>query len=330
MNLFQDALKEHAHDQDILKRRKLTTVQVNLGDFCNQSCSHCHVGASPLGEKNMSREVVDHILHFLSRYKIQTLDITGGAPELNPHFTYLVSKARPLVEALIVRSNLTVLFEKAQEHLLEFFKTHRVHLICSLPCYTEDNVDKQRGRGVFHVSITALKALNNIGFAHQADLLLDLVYNPLGAYLPGDQLGLERDYKKMLSAQYGITFNRLLTITNMAIKNFKTHLKAKGQYDQYKGLLKDNFNPDTLSALMCRSYVSVGYDGSLYDCDFNLALGLGLKDKSGAPLTMGHVTLEDLEGREILTDEHCFACTAGCGSSCQGALAEGKENLGKV
>jgi len=320
MNAFSAVLEKHEIEQDVLRRGKLTTLQVNMGDLCNQSCLHCHISASPQGQKIMSKQVVDDVLAFLKRHRMKTLDITGGAPELNPHFEYLVKTARPLVDQLIVRSNLTVLFEKGKEHLPELFKTNKVHLICSLPCYTQDNVDRQRGAGVFDKSIRALKQLNESGFARQNDLQLDLVYNALGAYLPGTQSALERDYKKALSENHGIEFNNLLTITNVPIKNFKHFLESNNEYDHYSRTLEDSFNPETLETLMCRSFLSVGYEGKLYDCDFNLALGLALKNESGENLTIGNITMADLERRKIMTDEHCLACTAGSGSSCQGAL----------
>ncbi|HAH21723.1 MAG TPA: hypothetical protein DCL49_12600 [Candidatus Omnitrophica bacterium] len=321
MNTFLNVLERYEIKKDILRRARLTTLQVNMGDLCNQSCVHCHIDASVQGKNIMSRKVVGDILDFLRKNVIETVDITGGAPELNPNFGYFVESARPLVDELIVRSNLTVLFEKGKEYLPEFFRLHKARLMCSLPCYTKENVDRQRGPGVFEKSIKALRLLNDIGFAKRKDLQLDLVYNSLGAYLPGAQSSLERDYKKVLKENYGIEFNRLLTLTNVVIKRFKKYLESNNRYEEYSKVLEENFNPQNLKNLMCRTFLSVGYDGRLYDCDFNLALGHGLKDKEGNFLTIAKLRLKDLEEREILTGEHCFACTAGSGSSCQGALA---------
>ncbi|MBI5624350.1 MAG: arsenosugar biosynthesis radical SAM protein ArsS [Elusimicrobia bacterium] len=320
MNTFTGVLQEHDIDKAVLRRGRLTTLQVNMGNLCNQSCRHCHIEASPDGKNLMSRKVVDEILEFLSRNKLQTLDVTGGAPELNPHFEQLVASGRPLVEELIVRSNLTVLLEKGKEHLPEFFKRHEVRLICSLPCYTRENVDGQRGAGVFEKSVRALRLLNKAGFAGQAGLRLDLVYNPSDGSLPAPGTGLEKDYREVLRKEHGIEFNRLLTIANVPIKKFKSYLESCGDRGEYARLLEANFNPRTLDSLMCRTFLSVGYDGRLYDCDFNLALGYALKDETGKDLLIGGLRLSRLEGRDILTGEHCLACTAGSGSSCQGAL----------
>src|SRR3989338_5259500 len=242
MNTFLNVLERYEIKKDILRRARLTTLQVNMGDLCNQSCVHCHIDASVQGKNIMSRKVVDDILDFLRKNVIETLDITGGAPELNPNFDYFVESARPLVKELIARSNLTVLFEKEKEHLPEFFRLHKVHLICSLPCYTKENVDRQRGAGVFEKSIKALRLLNDIGFTKRKDLQLDLVYNSLGAYLPGAQSSLERDYKKVLKENYGIEFNRLLTLTNVVIKRFKKYLESNNRYEEYSKVLEENFN----------------------------------------------------------------------------------------
>lgn len=320
MNAFLSTLEKYDIRGDLLRRGELITLQVNMGDFCNQSCAHCHIEASPNGKNIMSKKVVDDILSFLKGNNIKTLDITGGAPELNPNFDYFVESARSFVDELIVRSNLTVLFEKGKERLPEFFRLNKVHLICSLPCYTKENVDRQRGAGVFEKSIRALKLLNEVGFMKRKDLQLDLVYNPLGAYLPGAQDSLENDYKKALKENYGIEFNRLLTITNVPIRKFKDYLESNSEYEKYSNVLENNFNPKTIESLMCRTFLSVGYDGRLYDCDFNLALGYGLKDAKGNYLAIDKLSLKDLEDREIITGEHCLACTAGSGSSCQGAL----------
>lgn len=320
MNAFLAALDKHDIKSDTLKRAGVTTLQVNMGNLCNQSCAHCHIEASPQGKNIMSKKVVDDILNFLSRHKIRTLDITGGAPELNQNFDYLVTSSKSLVNELIVRSNLTVLFEKGKDYLPKFFKVNKVHLICSMPCYTKENVDSQRGAGVFEKSIKALQLLNDIGFSKSKDLQLDVVYNPLGAYLPASQSALEKDYKRALRENYGIEFDRLLTITNVAIKKFKRYLESNNEYEKYSSTLESNFNPKTLETLMCRTFLSVGYDGRLYDCDFNLALGYALKDSKQSYLTIEKLDPRHLEDKEVITGEHCLACTAGSGSSCQGAL----------
>lgn len=322
MNAFLNTLEKYDIEKDVLRRTLLTTLQVNMGNLCNQSCVLCHIQASPQGKNIMSKKVVDDILRFISKHKIQTLDITGGAPELNPYFDYLVTKAKPLVDELIVRSNLTVFFEKGKDYLPEFFKSNKVHLICSLPCYTKENVDQQRGKGVFEKSIRALNLLNKVGFSKQVDLVLDLVYNPLGAYLAPAQYQLEKEYKRVLRDNYNIEFDHLLTITNVAINKFKAYLESSNEFEKYADVLESNFNPATLDNLMCRTFLSVGYDGKIYDCDFNLALDLALKGEKGNFITIDKLNPSDLQEKEILTGEHCFSCTAGSGSSCQGALTD--------
>lgn len=304
----------------LLKRERLTTLQINLGDLCNQSCQHCHIEASPQGKNIMSKKVVDDILKFIARYKLETLDITGGAPELNPNFDYLIRSAKPWVKEIIVRSNLTVFFGEGKDYLPNFFKENKIHLICSLPCYTKENVDSQRGKGVFAKSIKALRILNDLGFGKGDGLKLDLAHNPLGPSLPLEQDRLEKDYKSNLYKEYSIVFNRLITLTNAPIKRFSEHLESDGEFKKYISLLKNNFNEKTLDALMCRSLLSVGFDGRIYDCDFNLALGLALKDKEGKILSIDALKPADLEERQIIFAEHCFSCTAGAGSSCQGRL----------
>lgn len=325
MNAFLNILERHEIRQNALKRGALTTLQVNMGDLCNQSCSHCHIEASPKGKKIMPRKVMDDISAFLKNNKVRTLDITGGAPELNPNFEYFIESARPFVDELIVRSNLTALFERGKEGLPGFFRANKVHLICSLPCYTKENVDRQRGEGAFEKSIKALKLLNETGFTKRSDLQMDLVYNAQGADLPGAQDSLEKDYKKVLKDNYGIEFNRLLTITNVPIKRFKSYLESNDEYEKYSNVLEAKFNPETLKTLMCLTFLSVGYDGKLYDCDFNLALGYAIKSSKGTDLAIDELSTEDLDEREIITGEHCLACTAGSGSSCQGALTN--ENI---
>lgn len=328
MNAFLHTLvdcKKHGKES-AFKKSEVTTLQVNLGNLCNQNCLHCHMDASPQGKNVMSRKVVNDILKFLSLNRDLTLDITGGAAELNLNFDYLVKSARPLVNEIIVRSNLTVIFEPGKEYLPNFFKENRVHLICSLPCYTKENVDRQRGKGVFEKSIKALRILNDLGYAKGDGLYLDLVYNPIGSNLPAQQDRLEIDYKRNLNKEHGVEFNRLITITNVPVRRFNEYLESNGVYEEYKQLLINNFNADILENLMCRTLLNVGFDGRLYDCDFNLALNLSLKDDEGKILAIDTIAPGDLEGKEIIFGEHCFACTAGSGSSCQGALDLPKED----
>jgi radical SAM/Cys-rich protein len=304
-----------------LRRLRLETLQVNLGNMCNQRCIHCHIDASPAGNKVMFRRTIEEVVDFLSRSEDLTLDITGGCPELNPHFRYLVVKAGPHVKKIMVRSNLTVLFETGMEDLPAFYKTNRVKLICSLPCYTKENVDKQRGQGVFDKSIRALELLNQFGYGKEKYLELDLVYNPGGAFLPANQAELEKEYKKILYRQYGIVFNRLLTITNAPINRFEQFLKANGNFDEYMKLLINSFNRDIAGNVMCRNLLSVGWDGAVYDCDFNQARGLALKDGRGKIMKISRLNPQDLEGKEIIFENHCYCCTAGGGSSCRGSLS---------
>ncbi|MFC1807963.1 arsenosugar biosynthesis radical SAM (seleno)protein ArsS [Candidatus Omnitrophota bacterium] len=307
-------------------RSKLTTLQVNMGNLCNQQCRHCHIDASPAGEKIMSRKVVDDIIKFIKKNQGLILDITGGAPELNPRFEYLITSTREFADEIIVRSNLTALLEPRKEHLPEFFKKNRVHLISSLPCYTQENVDSQRGNDVFNRSLQALRLLNNLGFAKTEDLKLDLVYNPGGAKLPPKQDDLEKDYKRMLGSDHNVEFNRLITITNVPIKRFKDYLESRGEYDGYLDLLKNNFNPGVLDNLMCRTFLSVGYDGRVYDCDFNQALDLGIEDGDGNPVTIDELNADGLSGGDVILGDHCLACTAGYGSSCQGVLTDKEDS----
>jgi radical SAM/Cys-rich protein len=269
----------------------------------------------------MSRKVIDDILIFLSQNKDLILDITGGAPELNPNFDYFVESARPLVKELIVRTNLTVLLEPGKEYLPRFYKKNRVHLICSLPGYKDQDVDLQRGKEVFNKSIEALKILNRLGYSsEERGLTLDLVYNPTGAQLPPKKDTLEKVYKSHLRGKYGVNFNKLITIINAPIKRFKDYLDLNGEYNKYLNLLKNNFNADVVGNIMCREFLSVGFDGRLYDCDFNQSLAWALKDENGNFLTIDKINAEHLEGRDIMVGEHCLSCTAGYGSSCKGAL----------
>mmetsp|Transcript_27046 Transcript_27046/g.76075 ORF Transcript_27046/g.76075 Transcript_27046/m.76075 type:complete len:446 (+) Transcript_27046:137-1474(+) len=306
-----------------LQRKPTTILQLNIGLYCNQACSHCHVESSPLRKTEMmTAETAAQCIELLkSTPSITTLDITGGAPELNANFRFLVRTARavrPDID-IIDRCNLTVLQEPGQEDLIDFLKENRVHVIASLPCYSQDNVDKQRGRGVFDRSIAALLALNDAGYGtDNNDAKLDLVYNPGGAFLPPEQSGLQVAYKQELKENFGITFDSLYTITNMPIKRFADYLYRNGELTQYMDLLVQNFNLDTVESLMCLDTVSVGWDGKIFDCDFNQQLGYGVGVDSihrGGLSVFDVQTLTDLLEKRIRTDNHCFGCTAGMGSS---------------
>jgi len=304
-----------------LKRRAVDVLQVNLGRYCNQACIHCHVEAGPTRKEMMSRETVDAVLAFLARTTIPTLDITGGAPELHADFDYLMESAVGLGRHVMDRCNLTVIFEPGKDYLPEFFRRHRVELVCSLPCYTAEKVDQQRGKGTFDLSIRALKIFNELGYGKPAsDLTLNLVYNPVGPHLPPPQEKLEQDYKRILRDRFGIEFNHLYCLTNMPITRYAMHLKLRGEYNRYVELLSANFNAATLDQVMCRNLISVGWNGSIYDCDFNQMLDLAITDGAGKRLHISSLTLEQVAHRAITMGDHCYACTAGAGSSCGGAL----------
>jgi len=316
---FDDTLAERGHGSLVAK--SLSILQVNMGKVCNQTCHHCHVDAGPQRTESMTKATIDQVLDALDRAPgISTVDITGGAPEMNPHFEYLVRECRVRGRKIIDRCNLTVFYVKGKSHLPEFLAEHEVEVIASLPCYEEANVDQQRGQGVFNRSITAIKTLNNLGYGKKGTgLRLHLVYNPLGPSLPPSQCELEQDYKEELMKRYGIQFNQLLTITNMPISRFMDDLRESGQVDSYYTLLVNSFNNATVEDLMCRSLISVGWDGRLFDCDFNQMLDLPLQD--GSPQWIGDFNLSTLEERRIVVGSHCFGCTAGSGSSCGGAIA---------
>jgi radical SAM/Cys-rich protein len=304
-----------------LTRRAVDALQVNLGRYCNLACIHCHVESGPTRTEMMSRKTIDAVLAFFARSAIPTLDLTGGAPELHPDFDYLVESARALGRHVMDRCNLTVVFEPGKEYLPEFFRSHHVELVCSLPCYSEENVDRQRGKGTFDLSIRALQRLNEIGYGQPgSELRLNLVYNPVGPHLPPPQEKLEQEYKEKLSAEFGIVFNHLFCLTNMAITRYAKHLRLRHEYDGYKDLLEENFNSATLDHLMCRSLISIDWEGSVYDCDFNQMLDLALTDAAGNKLNVASLTLEAVSTRRITVGDHCYACTAGSGSSCGGAL----------
>ncbi len=304
-------------------RSQVKTVQINVGKLCNQACHHCHVGAGPTRTEVMTGNTAERLVEMLAASpQVKRVDLTGGAPELNPGFSYLVESARALGRRVTVRCNLTVLHEPGVDWLPDFYTDNGVELVCSLPCYTQENVDGQRGKGVFDKSIEALRLLNAMGYGRAGSALnLDLVYNPLGASLPPQQADLETSYREELGQRFGIEFNRLLTITNMPIKRFADMLARSGAYGGYMGLLVNHFNPETVAGLMCRDMVSVGWDGSLYDCDFNQMLELPLANGKKRPTIATISTFDELGGGRISTGPHCFGCTAGAGSSCGGALA---------
>ena len=309
-------------DFPAIRRRRLETLQVNVGYVCNQTCVHCHVNAGPTRTESMTRQTADQVLEYLAASGAATLDLTGGAPELNPHFRDLVRGARALGARVIDRCNLTVLFEPGQEGLAEFLAEERVEIVASLPCYTPELVDRQRGKGVYEMSIAAIRKLNALGYAREGgDLTLDLVYNPQGASLPPPQAQLECDYKRILGEKFAIVFNRLYTIANMPIQRFGSTLISKGQFNDYMKLLRSAHSDANLESVMCRSLVSVDWQGFLYDCDFNQMLGLPLAIAGRPRPHLRDVLGKDLDGNPIVVREHCYGCTAGQGSSCGGALA---------
>jgi radical SAM/Cys-rich protein len=310
-----------------IRRGRLDTLQLNVGYRCNQSCIHCHVNAGPTRTEEMSGEIIDAALIFLERRRITTLDITGGAPELNPHFRRVVSAARAMGVRVMDRCNLTVIEVAGQEDLPEFLAAEQVEIVASLPCYLEDNVDRQRGKGVFESSIRALQRLNALGYGcEHSSLVLNLVYNPQGPSLPPPQDALEADYKRVLAERYGIVFNRLFTLANMPIQRFGAILLAKGEFDRYLGLLQAAHLDCNIDRVMCRSLISVDWQGYVYDCDFNQMLDLPLLEHRGRrPLQLTDLLDAELEGRPIRVAGHCYGCTAGQGSSCGGALKEAAE-----
>ena len=309
-----------------IKRRHLATLQVNVGYRCNQSCVHCHVNAGPHRTEQMGGEVIGHVLDVLERRGIPTLDITGGAPELNPHFRTLVRRARALGVHVIDRCNLTILDVPGQEDLAEFLAGEQVEITASMPCYLEDNVDRQRGKGVFDASIRALQRLNALGYGITgSDLILNLVYNPQGPALPPGQAELETDYKRILGGQYGISFNRLFTLANMPIQRFGSILISKGEFNRYLALLHSAHRAENLDGVMCRDLISVDWRGLLYDCDFNQMLDLPAIGAERRRLHISDLLTHDIADNPIQVAGHCFGCTAGQGSSCGGALREAAE-----
>jgi len=316
VNRFSEALTTHSLS---LRHAKTEVLQVNVGKLCNLTCVHCHVNAGPKRKEIMTRDTVDRIVAWFARTEIPTIDLTGGAPEMIPDFRYFIERVKTLRPSrrVIDRCNLTILLEPGYEGLAQFLARHRVEIIASMPCYTAENVNAQRGQGVFDSSIKALRVLNSLGYG--SDLPLHLVYNPVGAFLPGPQAELEADYKRELKKHFEIVFNDLYTITNLPIARFASYLRHNNKLEEYNQLLIDNFNPATIAGLMCRDTISVSWTGEVFDCDFNQMLKMNWRNENG-PLYLWDLDPAVVENRQILTGNHCFGCTAGAGSSCGGAL----------
>lgn len=314
---FEDKLRQYGVQ---LRRKALKTLQINVGKLCNQACMHCHVDAGPERTEIMTAETADRVLTLLANSpSIELVDFTGGAPELNPAFRSMVKRSRSLGRRVMDRCNLTVLFVSGQEDLAEFFKENCVEVVASLPCYSRENVDKQRGKGVFDKSIDALRMLNSLGYGQEGGgLRLDLVYNPGGAFLPPSQGELKEQYRRELLEKFGIVFNRLYAVTNMPVKRWAEYLDHTGQEERYRELLVNAFNPQTVDDLMCRTLISAGWDGQLYDCDFNQMLEISA---GGHRRTIWDIeSFGEFNEGLIATGAHCFGCTAGAGSSCGGSL----------
>src|SRR5213075_614605 len=316
MNRFAQKLEERSIS---FRRGRPEILQVNVGKLCNLTCVHCHVNAGPKRKENMTRTTIECIVDWLAKTEIPTVDLTGGAPEMIPYFRYFIERVKGLRASrhVIDRCNLTILLEPAYEGLAQFLGRHKVEIIASMPCYTAENVNAQRGEGVFDGSIKALWILNSLGYG--SDLPLHLVYNPVGAFLPGPQAELEADYKRELKKHFGIIFNNLYTITNLPIARFASYLRRTNKLEEYMQLLVDSFNPTTVSGLMCRNTISVSWTGEVFDCDFNQMLKMNWENGT-RPLHLWDLDPAAVENREILTGNHCFGCTAGAGSSCGGAL----------
>lgn len=317
MNRFSNRLAAEGLQ---LRRARPEILQINVGKLCNLTCTHCHVNAGPKRKEIMTRETIDRIIDWLAKTAIPTVDLTGGAPEMIPEFCYFIERVKALTTPrhVIDRCNLTILLEPGYENLAQFLADYRVEIIASMPCYTPENVNAQRGEGVFDGSIAGLQLLNSLGYGIEQDLPLHLVYNPVGAFLPPPQAQLETDYKRELRQHFGILFNKLYTITNLPIARFASYLRHNNKLEEYMQLLIDNFNPATVDGLMCRNTISVGWRGEVYDCDFNQQLGM--QWKNGAPLSLWDVDSGKIDNREIMTGDHCFGCAAGAGSTCGGAI----------
>jgi radical SAM/Cys-rich protein len=306
-----------------LRRTRPEILQVNVGKLCNLTCVHCHVNAGPKCKEIMARETVDQIINWFANTEIPTLDLTGGAPEMIPDFRYFIDRVKELQPSrhVIDRCNLTILLESGYKDLAQFLAARKVEIIASMPCYSAENVNAQRGEGVFDESISALQLLNSLGYGIDPELPLHLVYNPVGAFLPPPQDELESDYKRELQKHFGIVFNKLYALTNLTIGRFASYLRHNDKLDDYMRLLIDAFNPATISGLMCRNTISVGWRGEVYDCDFNQQLGMQWSGNGGSkPLFLWDIDQNSLEDRKIMTGNHCFGCTAGAGSSCGGAV----------
>lgn len=310
-------------DFPAIRRRKLVTLQANLGYRCNQSCLHCHVAASPKRTEEMSWETMSLLLDFARRHSVQTLDLTGGAPEMNPNFRRLVSAARTQGLRVIDRCNLTILSEPGYQTLADFLAEQNVEIVASLPCYLEENVDAQRGDGTFQASIDGLRKLNALGYGlPRSGRILNLVYNPLGPSLPPDQSTLELAYKDQLASRYGINFNQLFALTNMPIQRFGSQLVSRNEFHDYMNLLKGAYQSTNLDDVMCRSLLSISWQGQVFDCDFNQMLKLELGGQETGPVYLADLIDAELQGRPIRVADHCYGCTAGQGSSCGGALEQ--------
>ena len=317
MNRFSDRLATEGFE---LRRTKTEILQINVGKLCNLTCVHCHVNAGPKRKEIMARETIDRVIDWLGKTNIPIVDLTGGAPEMIPDFRYFVERVKALQPSrhVIDRCNLTILLERGYDNLPEFLAGHKVEIIASMPCYSPKNVNAQRGEGVFEASIKALQLLNSLGYGKAVDLPLHLVYNPVGAFLPGSQAEMEADFKRELFSHFCIVFNKLYSITNLPIGRFASYLRHNGKLDEYMEMIINAFNPATIDGLMCRNTISVGWRGEVYDCDFNQQLGL--QWENGAPIFLWDVDPHKIDNREITTGNHCFGCTAGAGSSCGGAI----------
>jgi radical SAM/Cys-rich protein len=306
-----------------LRRTRTEILQVNVGKLCNLTCVHCHVNAGPKRKEIMTRDTIDRVIDWLAKTDIPTVDLTGGAPEMIPDFRYFIDRVRKLQPSrhIIDRCNLTILLERGHEDLAHFLATKKVEIIASMPCYSAENVNAQRGEGVFEGSIAALQLLNSLGYGIDQELPLHLVYNPVGAFLPSSQAELEADYKRELQKHFGIVFNNLYTLTNLPIGRFASYLRHSNNLEEYMELLIGAFNPATMDGLMCRNTISVGWRGEVYDCDFNQQLGMQWSDNGAHErLFLWDIDPDKIGNREIMTGDHCFGCTAGAGSSCGGAI----------
>jgi len=323
MNRFAQKLAQHSLS---LCRGRPEILQVNVGKLCNLTCVHCHVNARPKRKEIMTRDTIDRIIDWLAKTEIPTVDLTGGAPEMIPDFRYFIARVKELQLArhLIDRCNLTILLERGYEGLGQFLAENKVEIIASMPCYSAKNVNEQRGEGVFEGSIAALQLLNSLGYGIASDLPLNLIYNPVGAFLPPSQTELEADYKRELKKHFGIVFNKLYTLTNLPIGRFASYLRRNSKLDEYMQLLIDAFNPATIDGLMCRNTISVDWRGEVYDCDFNQQLEMQWRGDDGSKsLFVWDIDPDSLDDRKIMTGNHCFGCTAGAGSSCGGEIVTG-------